>query len=225
MEVFLWNMINLEHEFYYEEAEVLFTPDFELLPDQDKSLIEPQLIEAACAGFRRQKTPEFAKDVSSHIRGGDLYVIREEDESTGFAMLESFPTQGVIYIAGVVKKPSAPSKIVERIVEHHLAKTKLETLTVRTQNDRVLELLANTSRSVTALDRKAKPEEVDLLNELGLVKPDSDIETEYLIHRGYYGSPMLQGERRRSRNQKVTDLTDRIVYERGDAVYGIGYAK
>jgi hypothetical protein len=197
MEVFLWNM---------------FTPDFELLPDQDKSLIEPQLIEAACAGFRRQKTPEFAKDVSSHIRGGDLYVIREEDESTGFAMLESFPTQGVIYIAGVVKKPSAPSKIVERIVEHHLAKTKLETLTVRT-------------RSVTALDRKAKPEEVDLLNELGLVKPDSDIETEYLIHRGYYGSPMLQGERRRSRNQKVTDLTDRIVYERGDAVYGIGYAK
>jgi hypothetical protein len=217
-------MSNLEKAFNYQEARVYYTPSFDLLPEREKTILEPQLIRTACEGFQRPETPEFSQDVSSHIRGGDLYVVEQENEATGFAMLETFPTEGVVYIAGVVKKPESPSKIIEKIVRFHLREAGLKSLVVRTQNDRVLEILANICRRVIALDGLAKNEEVDLLGRMGLVRPDSILDEDYLIHRGYYGSPMIaQGERRRSKNPRVTNLTDRLDYQKGDAAYGIGY--
>lgn len=112
------------------------------------------------------------------------------------------------------------------MVRYHLDQLKLDTVAVRTQNDRVLEILTNTCGSVVALDRISKPEEVDLLLKLGLVKPDSDLDTDYLIHRGYYGSAMISdGIRRRSSNIRVSSFTERLRYDQGDAAYGIGYRK
>lgn len=217
-------MNELEHLLNYGEAQVGYTPNFDLLSQEEKEVLEPQLISAACVGFRRPETPEFAQDVSDHIRGGDLYIVKQEGVATGFAMMEQFPAEGVIYIAGVVKKPSAPSRIIEKIVEVHMEKTKFNTLTVRTQNDRVLEILANICKTVVALDRDARLDEADLLAKLGLIKPDSDMDLEHLIHKGYYGSPMIAGEnRRRSSNSRVVNLTDRLDYNQGDAALGIGY--
>jgi len=97
-------------------------------------------------------------------------------------------------------------------------------LAVRTQNDRVLEILANTCSQVVAMDRISNPEEVDMLLKLDLIDEDSDLDVEYLIHRRYYGSPMIKaGIRRRSANVRIRDFTDRLKYFDGDAAYGIGY--
>ncbi|MBI2032191.1 MAG: hypothetical protein HYT09_00945 [Candidatus Levybacteria bacterium] len=217
-------MSELEHRFKYEDADVSYTPDFDSLPDDLKQRLEPELADVAARGFRRMPTPEFRQDVANHIRGGDLYITQQNGEASGFAMLKKFPSEGVIYIAGVVKKPTAPSGIVEAVVKHHLDETELGIVTVRTQNDRVLEILTKTCDSVVALDRKSTPEEVDLLLKLGLVKADSDLDVDYLIHRGYYGFPMIaDGIRRRSGDVRISDFTEKLRYFDGDAAYGIGY--
>lgn len=219
-------MTELEHRFDYQGAEVSFTTDFDSLPEDKRVILEPQLIEVASSGFGRALTPEFSGDVKNHIRGGDLYVVQQEGEATGFAMLENFPIEGVIYIAGVVKTPSAPARVIEEIIKYHIAQTDFPTLTVRSQNDRVFEILANTCNAVVALDRTAQPDELDLLVRLGLVKADSDLDVDYLIHRGYYGSPLIEnGIRRRSASLKVRGLTERLRYLEGDAAYGIGYIR
>jgi hypothetical protein len=216
----------LQNVFNFQEANVCLTQDFDSLSEEAKQVLEPQLIESAALGFKRPLTEEFAQDVKNHIRGGDLFIVEQEGAVSGFAMLERFPDKGVIYIAGIVKKPTAPSRIIEKVVEYYLKETGFETVTVRTQNDRVLEILVNTCSSVVSIDRLANLAEVDLLTNLGLINPKSDLDIDYLIHRGYYGSPMIQdGIRRRTGNIKVKALTDRLDYFRGDAVYGIGYRK
>lgn len=216
----------LEKKFHYQGASVSFTADFDLLPEVTKSTVEPQLIEAAAMGFKRPVTPEFSADVKNHLRGGDLYIVEQSGSISGFAMLEKFSEYEVIYIAGIVKKLNAPSRIIEKVIEYHLDNTGLGIVVVRTQNDRVLEILANTCSNVAAMDRMATPSEVDLLLKMDLVTPKSDLDRDYLIHRGYYGSPMIQdGIRRRSANIKVRNLTDRLRYFQGDATYGIGYRR
>lgn len=91
--------MNLEHRFNYGGAVVSFTSDFDSLPDRLKQRLEPELIQAAASGFRREITLEFSQDVASHIRGGDLYIAEQDGRANGFAMLERFPAEGVIYIA------------------------------------------------------------------------------------------------------------------------------
>lgn len=214
----------LEYKFEYQGARVYHTPDFGAVNEAVRAALEPQLFEAAATGFNRPLTPEFEADVAAHLRGGNLYTIEEESGDTGFAVLEDFPQLGALYVAGIVKKPTAPSRIVEEIVRYHLAKTGFSVAAVRTQNDRVLEIMANISSQLVAVDQNAQDREVDLLLKMGLFNPSSDIDYAHLIHRGYYGGPMIgSGTRRRSRNPRITSYTDRLDYFAGDAAYGVGY--
>lgn len=217
-------MERLKEVFKYNNSQVYETGDFDSLPEATKLTLEPQLAEAASVGFKRPLTEAFREDVGNHIRGGSLFIIMTAGKAEGFGLFQSFPEFKAVYIAGVVKKPTSPSKIMEDILLGYLISHSVETGVVRTQNDRVVEIMANHFQTIVALDQKAGLGELDLLKKMNLLSPNLPFDRDNLIVKGYYGGPMIEGEeRRRSREERIRAHTDKLDYYAGDAALLIGY--
>ena len=186
--------------------------------------LERELLEVALEGFNRPATKSFRDDVASHIRSGFLQVALSDQKPVAFAVSQLYPEKGAAYLAGLVKKPSAPSALVEGMVGQFIDQFDPTILITRTQNDRVMEIMCRFCPRVVPLDRLATPEEVELLTELGLMGEMTN--PDLLITRGHYGSQMiLDSQRRRSFNKRVTNFSDRLNYQAGDAALLIGYRK
>lgn len=194
-----------------------------LKPSLRQSL-EGQLFESACKGFRREASVEFRKDVASHLRGGTLYVVIFEGRAEGFAVMQDFREIGATYIAGIVKNGKAPSGVIDKIVRRHAS--LFETVVVRTQNDRVVEIMRGISEEVIPMHRNAEPGELEILKTMGLDKSSdgTGVGLNMIARRHYGGSPMIgDGSRPRSKDLSIRNLTDRLDYEKGDALLLIGY--
>ena len=189
---------------------------------KQRTILEDQLFSAACVGFKRMPTVDFRADVALHVRDGVLYVILKNETAVGFAVMKDFPEVNGTYISGVVKGEGTPSGIVERIVAQHVK--KFGVVAVRTQNDRVVEIMKNVCCEVVPVDREAGVGEMEVLRHMGLV---SDKVRENMIVMGHYGdAPMIGvGERRRSNNELVRKATDRLNYQQGDALLLMGYVR
>jgi hypothetical protein len=184
--------------------------------------LDEQLFAAACAGFGREPTDEFRKDVTEHVRDGVLYVIFGKGAALGFAVMKDYPEISATYISGIVKGPGTTSGIVERIVIEHARNFK--TVVVRTQNDRVVEIMKNICDEVVPINREAEEKEIKILEEMGLFSPN--LRADLVVPGHYGGSPMIgNGDRRRSQDIAVKRTTDRLNYEKGDALLLIGYRR
>lgn len=125
---------------------------------------------------------------------------------------------------GAVKSPEAPSAIVEEITRRYLEEKGARVVVTRTQNDRVVEIVANLCHEVVALDRLAQQTELDLLARMDVLPKDKEFDPVTLVIRKSYGTRLIQsGPRRRSSVVKVVALTDLLDYEEGDAVVLVGY--
>ncbi len=175
---------------------------------------------AACEGFRRVPTEDFRKDVAEHVRDGVLYVIIKDSKAVGFAVFKDYPELKTTYISGIVKGSGTPSGIVEKIVARHVS--NFETAVVRTQNDRVVEIMKGVCREVIPIRREADEKDLDILKQTKLFSPK--MSSDLVVHGHYSGSPMIgEGERRRSQDEEVRKTTDRLDYEKGDALILIGF--
>ena len=86
--------------------------------------------------------------------------------------------------------------------------------------------MANTCSRVIAMDEVAGSKQITLLQNIGLITPETEIDEKRLVLPGYFGSPMIaQGERRRSSNPRVTNFTDILDYSAGDAMLLVGYRR
>lgn len=214
----------LEYYFSYQGAEVYRTSDFESLPDETKGVLSTQLTKAAAIGFRRPLTPEYAETVLEHMRGGDLYIVVQQGVALGFANRRFYPELEAVYLVGAVKSPEAPSAIMEEITRRYLEEKGAKVVVTRTQNDRVVEIVANLCREVVALDRPAEQAELDLLAIMDVLPKDKEFDPVSLVIRKSYGTRLIQdGPRRRSSVAKVVALTELLDYEEGDAVMLVGY--
>jgi hypothetical protein len=183
--------------------------------------LDEALLRVACAGFRREKTAEFAQDVASHVRDGYLYVVEEEGIIRGFAVMKDFPALAATYISGIVKEPGILSGIIEEIVYQHVQNFGI--VAVRTQNDRVVEIMSDICAVVFPTDVEPGQKELDILAAMGLL--GLNVDQNLVAHGHYGGKPMIEGKRRRSKIKKITDITDRLDYEHGDAQLLVGYRK
>lgn len=156
------------------------------------------------------------------MRGGNLYIIVSKGEISAFALLVDFPLIEACYISGIVKKPAAPSRIVEDAIRFHLNKTNPTSIVARTQNDRTIEILHDNSSCTSPIDYPPNQLEMDIITKMGLFHPQLNSRT--LIVPNYYGSPMIEGNsRRRSKNESIRAATDRLNYKAGDAMIVIGH--
>ena len=184
--------------------------------------LDEQMFEAACEGFKREATVEFRKDVAVHVRDGTLYVIMGGGRAMGFAVMKDFPEAGGTYISGIVKGGGTPSGIVERIVAEHAR--KFSVVAVRTQNDRVVEIIKDICDEVVPIDREAGEREFEILRQMELFS--DRVQPNLVIKQHFGGRPMIgDGERRRSRDGRVRQATERLDYQNGDAMLLIGYRK
>lgn len=127
-------------------------------------------------------------------------------------------------MAGAVKSPETPLAIVEEITRRYLEEKGARVVVARTQNDRVVEILANLCREVVALDRSARQTELDLLSRMDVLPKDKEFDPVSLVVRKSYDTRLIQnGPRRRSSVAKVVALTELLDYEEGDAVLLVGY--
>lgn len=210
----------------YPGAQIYRTNNFDQLPEHSRSRLEDELTDAAVAGFARSKSPEFKADVAAHLRGGDLLVIDVQGGAVGFALMQLFAKQETAYIAGVVKSTQAPSGIIESVVSRYVQESGLPKVAVRTQNDRVAEIMTAVCGQVVAMDRDATERECELLTDMELIRPGQQVDCKSLLVKGYYGSPMIgSGIRRRSEQSRVRQLTDRLDYDQGDALLLLGYRR
>jgi hypothetical protein len=212
---------------YHGSSIIEASSDFASLPELTKKQLELPLARVAASAFRRPLSKAFREDVASHIRGGDLLISLGNDGfPEGFSIFQSFPELDAAYLAGVVKKPTAPSRVMEKIVNYYMRTRDISAITVRTQNDRVAQIISNACGVVFALDGPAHPREVDLLNKMGLVPTNLPFDDMYLIVKGYYGEPMIMGEeRRRLPIPRIEEISKRLDYQAGDAMLLVGYRK
>lgn len=182
---------------------------------------DKELLRVACAGFMRDPTPEFAKDVAEHIRDGHLYIVKENGVIRGFAVMKDFPDINATYISGIVKEPGKLSGIIEEIVKKHVQNFGI--VVVRTQNDRVVEIMSDICERVVPTDEIPKQKELDILAAMGLI--GLNVNQNLVAKEHYGGKPMIGGERKRSSNPKITEVTDELDYEHGDAQLLVGYRK
>ncbi len=196
----------------------------DLIAPNLRQLLEAQLIESACLAFRRQATPEFKIDVANHLRDGKLYIAVNQGAVVGFTVMKDFPAIDGTYISGIVKSPGGPTGIIENVVNDHVRKFKI--VAVRTQNDRVVEIMSDICSEVVPLHREASLREMGILGVMGLERASTGLlVVDDLIAKQHYGGrPMIgSGERRRSSNPLVRQTTDRLKYEEGDALLLVGY--
>jgi hypothetical protein len=206
--------------FEYQNTIVCLVPAIDLLRPRLRDELEKELFESACVGFNRPQTEAFREDVASHLREGTLYVAMNEGVAVGFAVMKDI--EKMTYIAGIVKKPEAPSGIVERIVENHIQTHRCEVVTVRTQNDRVVDIVKHLCSEVVPISREAANCDLSNLQKMGLLS--SKVTSDLVVHGHYGTSPMIGGgERRRSRDPAVVATTNRIDYDHGDALLLVGY--
>ncbi len=166
----------------------------------------------------------FSIDVNNHIRCGPLRVAYLNDQPVAFIAFQSFPKLNALYLAGMVKKQSAPSGLVELIVRDFVKTTNPSILVTRTQNDRVMEIMTHLCDITVPIDRLANQTDLNLLSRLDLLTPDTDPNT--LIIHGCYGSQMIHNlPRRRVYDKKITVFSDLLDYQSGDASLLIGYRK
>lgn len=166
----------------------------------------------------------FNKDVNNHIRCGPLRVAFLNDQPIAFIAFQSFPELKAVYLAGMVKKRSAPSGLVETIVKDFIQTIHPSVVATRTQNDRVMEIMIHLCDITIPFDRLANQTDLNLLSKLNLLTPNTDLNT--LIVRGCYGNQMiLDLPRRRVCEEKITTFSDLLDYQSGDAALLIGYRK
>lgn len=206
--------------FEFEGSQVCRVPALDLIESSIRIELEAQLYEAACRGFGRNKTAEFELDVHDHLRQGKLYVVMKQGRAEGFAVMQDFPLIEATYIAGIVKNRAAPRGVIEEIVKRHANDYKI--VTVRTQNDRVVEIMRDICELVVPLHRESDEREKVILQEMGLLGINVG---EDLVAKGHYGGkPMIDGiDRRRSSDVTVREITERINYYSGDALLLVGY--
>lgn len=182
--------------------------------------LEAQLISTAAKGFKRDETPEFCLDVREHLRQGKLYIAVVEGKAEGFAVMQDFRELGATYIAGIVKNGGAPKRIIEEIVSRHVADFQI--VTVRTQNDRVVEIMKDVCPGgVIPLQREGGEREREILQQIGLL--GTNVGDDLVARRHYGNGPMIGGERRRSDDMAVRGVTARLNYFLGDALLLVGY--
>jgi hypothetical protein len=143
----------------------------------------------------------------------------------GFGVMKDFPGLNCTYISGIAKRKEAPSGIIEEIVKTHVAQG-FETVVVRTQNDRVVEIMTKICDVVYPIHSKSGDRELGILREMGLGRSSSGLDVGYdLIARKHYGgAPMIDSDiRQRSTNSLVRRTTDRLNYHDGDAMLLVGY--
>lgn len=199
------------------------TKDFNVLESRLRNRLDAELYEVACAGFRREKSAGFEEDVGLHVRGGDpLYVAEVNGRVEGFAVFVDYLQLNAVYISGLVKSPNAPPGVIDAIVRYHVARCGRDRVVVRTQNDRVAEIMIGCCAPVVPLDERPGESEVELVRRMGLVTRDFDRGS--MVVRGHYGQPMIgDGSRQRSSYPRVTKATDKLDYEAGDALLLVGY--
>lgn len=166
----------------------------------------------------------FSTDVNNHIRCGPLRVAFLNDQPVAFIAFQSFPEFNTLYLAGMVKKQSAPSGLVEVMVKDFVQTTDPSVLVTRTQNDRVMEIMTHLCDITVPIDRLANQTDLNLLTRLNLLTPTTDPNT--LVVRGCYGSQMIVDlPRKRVCDKKITIFSDLLDYQSGDAALLIGYRK
>ena len=199
-------------------------PALDLLHPELKGSLEGQLYRAACSAFRRPPTPEFERDVAAHLRDGHLYVVIQGGRGVGFAVMKDYTEIGATYVSGIVKESVAPSGVIENVVKAHVSGFK--TVVVRTQNDRVVEIMKDICHLVVPLHREAGEAEMYILGRMGLGSSSSGepVGTDMVARKHYGGEPMIgDGSRQRSRIFEVSRTTDRLNYPGGDALLLVGY--
>lgn len=146
----------------------------------------------------------------------------QNGEPVAFVAAQLFPELNAIYLAGMVKKPIAPSGLVETIVKDFVQTSNPSILITRTQNDRVMEIMTHLCDCTVPLDRPADQSDYDILHRLCLL--DQDLSPPNLIIRGCYGNQMIHDlPQRRINNPQITAFSDSLNYHSGDAVLLIGY--
>jgi hypothetical protein len=212
----------LDGLYEYRGVKVCQVRALDLMFPEKRKKLEQELFESACAGFNRDQTDKFRRDVARHLREGTLYAAIQDGAAVGFAVMTDTPEVHGTYIAGIAKKPNAPSGIVESMVEYHLSRNGYEVVTVRTQNDRVVEIMTDVCDEVVPITREAGEKEMEILRQMKLLT--EDVDASMVARRHYGGEPLIAGlPRRRSKNPDVVRTTDRINYEEGDALLAVGY--
>ena len=210
--------------FEYGGAGVYKVPVLDLLHPELRVVLEGQLYEAACDAFCRQPTQAFEQDVKAHLRDGSLYVVIQGGKGVGFAVMKDFSEIRATYISGIIKKRTIASGVIEKIVERHVSGFGI--VVVRTQNDRVVEIMRDTCRKVVPLHREAGEPERRILEYMRLDRSNNgEIVGPDMVARKHYGGESMIGDgiRRRSRIFEVKELTDRLAYQEGDALLLVGY--
>lgn len=186
--------------------------------------MEDELLAVAMEGFNQPLSESFKADVATHIRSGFLQVALSNQRAVAFAVSKLYPEISAAYLAGLVKRPSAPSGLVERLLEQFIGEFDPSILITRTQNDRVMEIMCHFCQTVIPLDRVANSAELKLLIKIGLMSATTD--QELLITRDHYGAQMiLNSPRRRSLDKRITNFSDQLNYKAGDAALLVGYRK
>lgn len=178
--------------------------------------------QVAAAAFNRPLTPAFSEDVLYHLQSGLVQVFVKNGQPLAFTVIQPHPDINVIYLAALAKSPGGPSGIVQTMVGHFLNRTPVSAIAVRTQNDRVYEMLCRFCFQVVPLDRPPRIPDLEILHHLGLI--NSNVDPATLIAIGHYGSPLIQNlPRRRSQDQRITLYSDQLNYQSGDAAVLLGY--
>ncbi len=208
--------------YFGDSISVRHIDNFDSLPIDIKKQLEPGLGDVAAQAFNRPLDSNFSADVNHHIRSGPLRMAFQNGEPVAFVAAQVFPELNAIYLAGMVKKPTAPSGLVETIVKDFVQTSNPSILITRTQNDRVMEIMNHLCDCTVPLDRPANQSDLNILNQLCLLKQDIDLNN--LIIHGCYGNQMIHNlPQRRINNPKITAFSDSLDYRSGDAVLLIGY--
>ena len=144
---------DLKFYFDYNGTEIYGTPNLDSLPFRTKSFIETGLLQVAAQGFHREITQAFKSEVLAVARSGILFLIVQNNDIVGFASLKYFLPLLAVYVHGVVKCPSAPSKVLEEVIRRYVEDQQCQVLVATTQNDRVVEIFTSLCQEVVAGDR------------------------------------------------------------------------
>ena len=205
----------------YKNSAVYRVKALDLVHPRLRPQLEKQLIESAAEGFVRPLDDDFRLDVATHLREGILYVVIANGEACGFGVFKDFQHLDATYISGIVKSPRAPSGVVEVITAQHVHNKGV--VVVRTQNDRVVEIIQDVCELVVPVHREPSNMEFDVLEAMGLLDK-GNVGKNMVAVEHYGGAPMIQGvPRRRSNVEVVSRTTDRLKYYQGDALLLVGY--